>query len=106
MHGVPRTCSRNWLGTLNNPDVDPEEYLLSFAQRATYVCGQLEEGEQGTRHIQFYVNFPYAIKFGALKKLCAKAHFEPVVVNNGAHTYCMKEETRVAGPWEFGVKPL
>jgi hypothetical protein len=29
-----------------------------------------------------------------------------VKVNNGAHTYCMKEDTRVAGPWEFGIKPV
>jgi hypothetical protein len=41
-----------------------------------------------------------------LKKICNKAHFEFVRVNNGAHDYCMKEDTRVAGPWEFGIKPV
>jgi len=41
-----------------------------------------------------------------LKKFCAKAHFEPVKVDNGVDAYCMKEETRVEGPWEFGVRPV
>lgn len=27
------------------------------------------------------------------------------MVDRGASDYCMKEETRVAGPWEFGLKP-
>jgi len=39
--------------------VDPEEYLLRYMDKATYVCGQLEEGKEGTRHIQFYVNFKH-----------------------------------------------
>lgn len=26
-------------------------------------------------------------------------------VNNGADDYCNKEETRLEGPWSFGVKP-
>jgi hypothetical protein len=57
MRGETKDKSRNWLGTLNNPDVDPEEYLLRWADHATYVCGQLEEGKEGTRHIQFFVNW-------------------------------------------------
>jgi len=40
-----------------------------------------------------------------LKKICSKAHFEQVKFNNGADDYCMKEDTRVEGPWSFGVKP-
>jgi hypothetical protein len=40
-----------------------------------------------------------------LKKHCSKSHFELVKVNNGADDYCNKEETRVEGPWSFGVKP-
>lgn len=33
-------------------------------------------------------------------------HAEKVVRNNGADKYCMKEDTRLDGPWEFGVKPV
>lgn len=80
--------------------------MATFATKAAYVCGQLEEGKEGTRHVQFFLNFKESVRLAGLKKLCASAHFEPVFVNNGAHTYCMKEDTRVAGPWEFGVKPV
>jgi len=40
-----------------------------------------------------------------MKKLDSKVHWEPIKVNNGADEYCMKEDTRVEGPWEFGIKP-
>lgn len=41
-----------------------------------------------------------------LQKLIPKVHCEPVKVNNGADDYCLKEDTRVEGPWEFGEKPI
>lgn len=41
-----------------------------------------------------------------MMKVCPKAHFERVKVNNGADDYCLKEDTRVEGPWEFGTKPV
>jgi hypothetical protein len=66
----------------------------------------MERGAEGTPHIQFFLNFKKAMRVSALKKHCSKAHFETVKVNNGADRYCMKEDTRVAGPWEFGVKPV
>jgi len=25
--------------------------------------------------------------------------------DNGASDYCLKEDTRLEGPWEFGIKP-
>lgn len=42
----------------------------------------------------------------ALKKIDPIAHFEMVKKDNGASAYCMKEETRVDGPWEHGTKPM
>lgn len=115
--GVPRanynlifrmSRSRNWLCTLNNPTEDPEGYLKLWhtQAKATYVCGQLEKGQEGTPHIQFFLNFGQPKRLAALKKHCKKAHFEIVKVNNGAHDYCMKEESRLEGPWEFGIKPI
>jgi len=29
-----------------------------------------------------------------------------VKVDNGASAYCLKEDTRLDGPWEFGNKPI
>lgn len=45
-------------------------------------------------------------RISAFQKLIPKGHFEKVKVNNGADDYCMKEDTRVEGPWEFGKKPV
>lgn len=60
----------------------------------------------GTVHIQFYLNFGKPKALTSLKKLCSHSHFSLVKMDNGAHQYCMKQETRVAGPWEFGMKPV
>jgi len=91
------------LGTLNNPDLIPQEYLEEYITKhgAKYVCGQLEKGAEGTVHLQFFVNFEKANKkrLSGLKKICPKSHWEIVKINNGAHDYCMKEDTRVEGPW-------
>ncbi len=101
--------ARNWIGTYNNPE---PELIIDYLQKwntvakAVYVVGQLERGAEGTPHIQFFMNFKNETRLAALKKHCGKAHFEPVKKNNGADKYCMKEETRVDGPWEFGVKPV
>jgi hypothetical protein len=40
-----------------------------------------------------------------MKKIHQESHWEEVKINNGAHDYCMKEDTRLEGPFEFGVKP-
>lgn len=100
--------SRNWLGTWNNPTVAGDEWLskLYTESKATYTVGQLEKGENGTPHIQFFLNFKEPVRFAKLKKLHKQSHWKVVKINNGAHTYCMKEETRLEGPWEYGVKPV
>lgn len=40
-----------------------------------------------------------------MRKFCKFSHFESVQQNNGADDYCMKEDTRMEGPWEFGIRP-
>lgn len=42
----------------------------------------------------------------ALSKVVKECHYTPVKVENGADRYCMKEDTRVDGPFEFGDKPV
>ena len=73
--------------------------------KATFTCGQLERGENGTDHIQFYINLPQPQRLSALKKVCPHSHWEVVRVNKAAQQYVMKEDTRIAGPWEFGERP-
>lgn len=100
--------SKNWLMTLNNPTEFGSEYLegLHKDTKATYTCGQLEKGAEGTLHLQFFMYFKTAVRAAAIKKKDKRLHIEKVEVNNGADTYCMKEDTRVDGPWEFGVRPI
>lgn len=51
--------STNWIATKNNPEIATLDYLQRYydVSKARYVCGQLEKGENGTPHIQFYINF-------------------------------------------------
>lgn len=100
--------SRNWLCTLNNPEGAAQDYLEAWFVRgkAKYVVGQLEKGTEGTVHIQYFLNFKEPVRMSQLKKHCSRSHFEEVKINNGAHTYCMKEDTRLEGPFEFGEKPI
>lgn len=41
-----------------------------------------------------------------ITKFDKNLHCEKVNRNNGADDYCMKEEGRIEGPWEFGDKPV
>lgn len=103
---------RNWLVTRNFRDeetLDAEAWLRSFyhGTKAVYLVGQLEQGlNEGRLHIQAYVNFQNPRRMIALRKVDEYAEYTPVLRDNGAGEYCMKEITRVLGPWEFGTKPV
>lgn len=102
------TQFRMWLATYNNPEVDSvDDYLKQWVSRAgaVYCTGQLERGENGTPHIQYFVQFRAQKRLGFLKKHCKKSHFTGVKFNNGADEYTNKEETRIEGPWSHGVRP-
>lgn len=98
---------RMMIGTYNNPEVDPAEYLEKWSKipGVVYVTGQLEKGAEGTRHIQYFVQTKDPKRQGFFKKVCGVSHFEFVKFNNGADEYCNKEDTRLEGPWTFGIKP-
>lgn len=100
--------SRNFLITKNNPVIPAEDYLKDLYEKtkATYVVGQLEKGKEGTLHIQAFVNFKTSQRRTKITKYDKTIHVEFVRVDNGAHDYCMKEDTRVEGPWTFGKKPM
>lgn len=95
---------RMWLCTFNNPDCTLKDLFDLF--QPTYLCGQLEKGDSGTLHFQFYLHFSKQVYFTQLTKINSKIHYIGVKVNNGADSYCLKEESRVEGPFEFGVKPI
>ena len=104
--------ARNYLCTLNlkEDQVQSWQEKLFFIFEKTgarYIVGQLERGHQNnTPHIQFYVNFNKVARITKITKVDKTIHCEKVLVNNGADRYCMKEDTRVEGPVEYGEKPV
>ena len=101
--------ARNWLCTLNNPVAsDMGLYLKELHELtgAVYTAGQLEKGlKEGTPHLQFTMNFPRQVRMAHITKV-VQCHCVAIKVDNGVDTYCMKEETRVDGPWTFGQRPI
>lgn len=66
--------SRRWCFTLNNPTL-PYPTLESLT--AKYVIFQLEEGSNGTPHLQGYVEFGRPVRLAQAKHRIPGAHFEP-----------------------------
>jgi len=69
-----------------------------------YLVFQVEKGEKGHEHIQGYVELTTAQRMTWLKaNLTPTAHFEKRRgTREEARAYCMKEDTRISGPYEFG----
>ena len=98
--------ARNWMFTINNPMYDNPQDDPGNWDGVKYLIYQLEEGENGTPHFQGYVCFHTNHRLSALKKLNSRAHWElRMGTHEEAKKYCSKEETRLDGPYEFGVEP-
>lgn len=105
---------KNWCGTINDfedsaVEADgPGAWLrrLVLSGIATYAVGQVEEGEeQHHRHLQLFLQLKNPQRLSWLKRHVHQgAHWEPMRgTAEQACDYCKKDETRVAGPWEFGT---
>ena len=57
---------RTWLCTLNNPELTLEQVHQSTS--AAYTVGQLEQGSNGTLHLQFVQNFKNPVRLAHYKK--------------------------------------
>lgn len=105
--GPPRSDGlfRDWVFTINNPADTQEPFV--WVNKAKFCTWQLEQGENGTPHLQGYVCLNRTQRFSYLKNLCPEAHWE---FRKGTHEqaaeYCHKEEGRLDGPWEYGSPPL
>lgn len=86
------TC---WSVTINNPTQADEEGIALARQKGWKVEGQLESGEEGTKHYQLMVRTPQ-VRFSAMKKQFPRAHIEPARNPSALSQYVAKEETRVA----------
>ena len=104
-----RSRSQNFLCTLWVIPDDPEAYLKRWSELdwVRFVRGQLERCEfTGREHLQFYINTFTPRSPPSLKDHDRNVWVTVVRINNGAHNYCLKENTRISGPWEFGDKPV
>lgn len=102
--------ARRWCGTLNCEDssLNFGELVkkISETDGVEYIIAQVERGhETGRLHLQFYLQLSRSQRLNWLKaKISEQAHFEKArgsVEEN--RKYCMKEDTRVEGPWEYGA---
>lgn len=89
---------------MNNPGAFTLANLWATRESSIrYMAGQLERGAQGTLHLQVYVQLRDPQRPGFVRALFEdRAHIEYCRDNSACRTYCMKGETRVEGPWEFG----
>jgi len=97
--------SRNWCFTVNNPaDTDyPESWQLDYVKNMIY---QVEIGENGTLHLQGYLELKNPRNLTWLKRqMHSTAHFERRKgTRSQAVDYCAKEESRLAPPKIWGAK--
>jgi len=94
MADVRTPKQRCWCFTLNNPSVDPDEYVRSLvAAGARYACVGVEVGDSGTRHFQGFVCFVNQRAFSGVRKMLPGAHVEPMRASNfdDAIKYCEKD---------------
>lgn len=84
--------SRKWCFTLNNYSKEEIEHLQNiFDTNTQYVLGY-EIGENGTPHIQGYVEFKNGVSFESMKKKIPRAHIEKTRGSTKQNfDYCSKD---------------
>jgi len=105
--GDTSSRARHWCFTLNNPTQEEKQRLSEISTTSPgfqYMVYQLELGENETEHLQGYIEFRNVVRFNRVKSLISpRIHLEKRRgTREQARDYCMKEETRVDGPFEFG----
>lgn len=95
--------SKSYCFTINDGEPFPFDDVTM-----QYLVYQKERGEEKQHdHYQGYVRFITNKRLTGCKKIHATAHWE---VAKGSpeqnKAYCTKDETRIEGPWEFGIFPI
>jgi len=80
----------NWCFTVNNYTLLDDQTLQDMPYK--YLIYGREVGEEGTPHLQGYVQYKKKLRLSALKKLHPTAHWEPAKGTQEQNkTYCSKE---------------
>lgn len=85
----------SWSVTINNPTSTDEEQIALARQKGWKVEGQLEQGEEGTKHYQLLVKTPQ-VRFSAVKKAFPRAHVEQARNVVALQQYVNKVDTRLS----------
>jgi len=84
-------------------EVQGEIWKAMHPQMIKYMCYQYERGESGTLHVQGMVLWTQSISTqNAKRRIGQNAHVEIARDVEASRGYCMKEDTRVHGPYEIG----
>lgn len=95
---------RWWFLTYNNPDADWRKTLDTF--EATYCIGQLEKGKEGTVHIQALLYYVTSVRASRFKGIpCWIKGIPSADAKLRVNRYVSKEESRMDGPYQYGVQP-
>lgn len=100
--------SKKYVFTINNPQSADLPQAWSGKEHVRFCVWQKEVGANGTPHLQGYLLFSQNKTLKFLKEhFDATAHWE---TRKGTHdqakAYCIKEESRVEGPWQYGEEPV
>lgn len=96
-----QTCmtARRWCFTINNP-TDEDDIATWNHEQIKLLLAQLKEGEEGTQHLQGYLEMNHPCRLAALKKLNPRAHWEKAKgTRHQAMLYCLKEESSLGMRW-------
>lgn len=95
----------NLFFTWNNPDITGEQFVERCKPHAQYMVFQLEKGESGTPHFQGVIELKKQQRGQwVMDHICKHAAWFDLISETGGPKYCMKDDTRVEGPWEFGTR--
>jgi len=89
----PSTDTIPWLAKYDNGLYMLQEFQQCI-ENEWLVDGQLEVGENGTPHYQFYINTQKQVRFSAIKRVFPKAHIECSHDMKKVESYCKKWKTR------------
>ncbi len=100
---------RRWCFTLNNPTlcIDYYNVIKKSNDVRRFVYG-VEVGDEGTRHLQGYIEYTKAKRIGPLKIMLPTAHWEAAKGNyKQNYQYCTKENNSVeSGDWSGAANSI
>lgn len=86
-----------WSITINNPTAEDDEIIAKLRRMPWFIefKSQLEEGAEGTKHIQGMLRTSQ-VRFSAVKKALPRAHIEAARNSNALAAYVNKTDTCLA----------